>query len=144
MPPVYQSVVFLPEEAQFVQATMFAWSQNQAVGGETDNGAVVPVTRGEIATANSILAKVRSQIGDPSKTPISFTEGEAQLMQYLYNKYLQGHGKPQGDLDWTFWIRFDTNSQQLIENVLRKVGSNIAISPGQIFPNAGPNPFTDL
>lgn len=144
MAPAYLSVVFISEEAQFVQSTMFSWSQNQAVGGETDNGAVVPVTRAEIATANSILAKVRGQITDPSKAPISFTKEEAQLMQYLYNKYLQGHGKPQGDLDWTYYIRFDTNTQQLIQNVLVKIGSSISISPGQIFPSSGPNPFVDL
>lgn len=139
----YESVVFIPEEAAFVQSTMQAYSQNMAVGGETDNGAAVPITRSERTKALDILAKVRSQIGSPNPTPISFTPDEAALMQYLYNNYLQGHGKPQGDLDWTYWIRFDTTSQQLIINVMRKIGCIIPNLPSGAYP-AGFNPFVDL
>jgi hypothetical protein len=140
---IYESVVFIREEAQFVESTMQAYSQNRAVGGETDQGAAVPVTKTEIQKANDILAKVRAQVQDPNKTPISFTQDEAALMQYLYNNYLQGHGKPQGDIDWTYYIRFSDSSQQLIINVMRKVGCIIPNLPAGTFPQ-GFNPFPRL
>ena len=143
MPP-YESVIFLPAEANFVQSTMFAFSQNQAVGSESDQGSVGPVSKPEIVLALSILSKVRIQISQVVKVAIVFTEQAAQLMVYLYNKYLQCHGKPQGDLDWTYYIRFDTNTQALIQNTMVKLGSLPTIAPGQIFPASGPNPFPYL
>lgn len=140
---IYESVVFLPVEAQFVESTMQAYSQNMAVGGETDQGAAVPVTKLERTKALSILSKVRSQIMDAAKAPISFAPDEAALMQYLYNNYLQGHGKPQGDLDWTYWVRFDSQSTQLIINVMRKIGCIIPNLPSGTYPQ-GFNPFPQL
>src|SRR5277367_5462658 len=97
----FEHVIFLREEAQFVQNTIYFVSVNRAVGDETDQGAVVPFTAVELAMANSILAKVRGQIGQPEgkKVPIVFTDKEAQMMVGLYIRYVQGHGKPQGDLD---------------------------------------------
>src|SRR5271157_1073381 len=103
----YESVTFLSQEAQFVANTMFAWSQNRAVGSETDQGAVVPITKSERQKALDIVAKVNAQIKNASSGPIAFTQPEAQMMTYLYIKYIQTHGKPQGDLDWTYYIRFD-------------------------------------
>lgn len=142
MAPAFESVIFRREEAQFVQNTMYYVSQNRAVGDETDQGAVVPFSKPELALANSILAKVRGQIGQAEpKTPISFTEAEAKLMCYLYINYVQGHGKPQGDLDWNYFIRFDTNTQALVQNVIHKLGSNVNFVTGQIYPAGGSNPF---
>ena len=140
---IYDSVVFLPQEASFVESTMQAYSQNRAVGGETDQGAAVPVTRTEIAKANSILAKVRGQIQDPNVAPIAFTQDEAQLMQYLYNNYIQGHGKPQGDMDWTYYVRLRDGSTQLVINVLRKIGAITPNLPTTTYPQ-GYNPFVRL
>ena len=142
--PRYESVIFLKEEAQFVQSTMQAYSQNLAVGGETDQGAAVPVTKYEQGLANSILSKVRPQISNPRSGPISFTEPEAKLMVYLYINYVQGHGKPQGDLDWTYYIRFDTNTQALVQNVIYKLGSTANFVTGSIYPAGGADPFTRL
>jgi|SRR5665213_1515743 len=141
--PAYDAVVFIPEEAQFVESTMRAYSQNQAAGGETDNGATVPITLGEKQKALDIISKVRTQIMDANKSPIVFTPEEAALMQYLYNNYLQGHGKPQGDLDWTYWIRFDDSSRQLIINIMRKIGCNMGAYPTSVYPT-GFNPFPRL
>lgn len=143
MPPIYESVIFLPAEAQFVESTMRAYSQNRAVGGETDQGAAVPVTKSEVHKALDILRKVREQMKSNFQTPISFTSEEAALMQYLYNNYLQGHGKPQGDIDWTYYIRFDDTSRQLIINVMRKVGCIISNLPPGTYPQ-GFNPFPRL
>jgi hypothetical protein len=139
----YDAVIFTSQEAQFVESTMRAYSQNQAVGGETDNGAAVPITKGEVQKALDILSKVRVQIVDPNRAPISFTSDEASLMQYLYNNYLQGHGKPQGDLDWTYYIRFDDISTQLIISVMRKVGCMVPDLPTSTYP-LGRNSFPKL
>jgi hypothetical protein len=143
MPPIYESVTLLPAEAQFIESTIRAFSQNRAVGGETDQGAVVDITKTEIQKSLDILAKVRAHIQSQFQVPISFTQDEARLMQYLYNNYLQGHGKPQGDLDWTYYIRFDDNAQQLIINVMRKVGCNVSNLPPSTYPQ-GYNPFPRL
>lgn len=133
--PAYESVTFLPAEAQFVESTMRAYSQNQAVGGETDNGAAVPITGIEKQIALDILSKVRIQIMDQEHAPLSFTSAEASLMQYLYNNYLQGHGKPQGDLDWNYYTRFDSIATQLIINVMRKIGCIVPNLPTGKYPN---------
>lgn len=142
MIPAYESVLFIPAELQFVESTMRAYSQNQAVGGTTDNGAAVSVNRSEIQTALDILSKVRAQITEPT-VAIKFTQPEAQLMQYLYNNYLQGHGKPQGDLDWTYYIRFSDSSAQLIINVMKKIGCNVSNLPASTYPQ-GYNPWVRL
>jgi hypothetical protein len=134
---IYESVIFTLTEAQFVESTMLAYSQNQAVGGTTDNGAAVPITQIEKQKGLDILSKVRVQIMDPSRSPITFTSDEAALMQYLYNNYLQGHGKPQGDLDWGYYIRFDTMATQLIINVMRKIGCIIPDLPSGVYPKTG-------
>lgn len=143
MPPAYEAVIFIPAEAQFVESTMRAFSQNRAVGSETDQGAVVPITQVELDSALCILNKVRAQVQGEFKTPIVFTQAEAQLMQYLYNRYLQGHGKPQGDIDWTYYTRFDDSAQQLIINVMRKVGCIVPNLPAGTYPQ-GYNPFPRL
>lgn len=143
MAPAFESVVFIQAEAEFVQSTMFSYSQNQALGGQSDSGSAVPVTRGEITTALSILSKVRKQLQDPNKNPISFTESEAQLMTYLYIKYIAMHGKPQGDLDWTYWVRLDDSSRQIVINVIRKLGGNVSNLPATTYPQ-GFNPFPRL
>lgn len=134
MPP-YESVIFLPAEAQFVESTMRAYSQNQAVGGETDHGAAVPITGIEKQIALDILSKVRIQIMGSGSNPISFTATEASLMQYLYNNYLQCHGKPQGDLDWNYYTRFDGAATQLLINVMRKIGCILPNLPTGRNPN---------
>jgi hypothetical protein len=139
----YESVTFLPAEAQFVANTMFAWSQNQAVGSESDQGAVVPITKSERQKALDIVAKVNKQISNASSGPISFTQPEAYMMTYLYIKYIQTHGKPQGDLDWTYYIRFDDTSNQLIVNIIRKLGGNVSNLPATTYPQ-GFNPFPRL
>jgi hypothetical protein len=136
----YESVTFLPQEAQFVANTMFAWSQNRAVGSETDQGAVVPITKSERQKALDIVKKVNTQIQNANSGPISFTQAEAQMMIYLYTKYLQGHGRPQGDLYPTYWITFDTSAQALIINVLGKLGCNTGIYPSNRWPFGGAKP----
>ena len=138
--PAYESVTFLPAEAQFVLTTMISISQNQAVGGESDQGAVVPFPRSERQKALDIIAKVQPQATNPNSGPISFTQDEAKLMSYFYIQYIQTHGKPQGDLDWTYYIRFDQTTTQLIVNIIRKLGGNIANFPTQTYPQ-GYNPF---
>ena len=80
---------------------------------------------------------------DPNKAPFALTQPEAKLMQYLYNNYLQGHGKPQGDIDWTYYIRFDGAAQQLIINVMRKIGCIVPNLPPGTYPQ-GFNPFPRL
>lgn len=138
--PAYDSVVFIPAEAQFVQSTMFAFSQNQALDNNTDAGSSSPVTTTERAKALSIVNKVRAQLtrSGSIQTPITFTEGEAKLMQYLYTNYLQCHGKPQGDLDWNYWVRLDTNSTQLLINVMRKIGCIVPNLPTGRYPAGFP------
>lgn len=140
--PAYESVVFIPKEAQFVEKTMSEYSQNQALGHTSDAGSTVPVNTLERAISFSILQKVRSQLTNSAKPPISFTEQEAKLMQYLYTNYLTSHGKPQGDLDWTYWVRLSTNSQALVVNVLRKVGAILPNYPSYTYPQ-GFNPYTE-
>ena len=142
MAAIYESVLFLHAEAQFVQNTMFAYSQNQAVANNTDAGGATPITQIERDKALSIVAKVRKQISSPT-IPISFTEAEAQLMQRLYIQYIQVHGKPQGDLDWTYWIHFDDSARQLVVNVIRKVGGIMPTFPASTYPQ-GFNPFPRL
>jgi len=139
----FESVVFIPEEAQFVQNTMFAFSQNQAVGNTSDAGSVAPITKSERDKALSILAKVRSQVADPAKNPIVFTQDEALLMQYLYLKLIQTHGKPQGDLDWTYYIRFNDITMQLVVNVINKIGGRLDNFPSDTYPVSF-NPFPRL
>jgi hypothetical protein len=139
----YESVVFIPAEAQFVQNTMFQFSQNQAVANNTDAGGATPITQAERLKALDIVGKVRKQITDPTHAPIAFTEAEAQLMQRLYVQYIQVHGKPQGDLDWTYWVHFDDSSRQLVINVIRKVGGLMPNLPASSYPQ-GYNPFVRL
>jgi len=141
--PAYDSVVFIPAEAQFVQNTMFAFSQNQAVANNTDAGSATPITKNERLKALDIVSKVRKQLTDPAHLPIAFTEAEAQLMQRLYVQYIQVHGKPQGDLDWTYWIHFDDNARQLVINVIRKIGGIMPNMPTSTYPQ-GFNPFVRL
>jgi len=138
--PAYDAVVFTKPEAQFVESTMQAYSQNQAAGGETDNGAAVPITGLERQKALNILSKVHCQVMDESQLPISFTSEEAALMSYLYINYLQGHGKAQGDLSPTYWITFDVSAQALIISVLKKIGCNVNIMPSNRYPFSGPKP----
>lgn len=140
---IYDSVTFTPAEAQFVQNTMFAYSQNQAIANNTDAGSSTPITKVEREKALSIVGKVRGQITQAIPTPIAFTEAEAALMQYLYNNYIQVHGKPQGDLDWTYYIRLDDNSRQLVINVMRKIGCIVPDLPTSTYPQ-GYNPFPRL
>ena len=143
MAPAYENVVFIKAEGEFVQSTMFSYSQNQALGGQSDSGSAVPVTRAEITKALSILSKVRKQLQDPAKASICFTEAEAKLMMYLYINYIAMHGKPQGDLDWTYWVRLDDSSRQIVINVIRKLGGVVPNLPATTYPQ-GFNPFPRL
>lgn len=140
MPPVYEAVTFIPPEAQFIANVMQAYSQNRALGSESDAGSVGPVTQVEISLALSIVSKVNNQIMQKDKRPISFTSEESYLMQRLFTTYIQTHGKPQGDIDWTYYIRLDSTSTQLVVNILRKLGSNIQNLPSLTYPQSY-NPF---
>lgn len=116
------SITFIPAEANFVQSSMQVYFQNRSAM-ITDVGRDL---------AGTILVKVRASMQDG--IPINFEQPEVKLMQYLFTNLLQGHGKPNADLDWTYWVHFDPNTRQLITNVLNKLGETLAGVEGNQVP----------
>lgn len=127
------NVIFVPDEARFVQVTMQAFSQNQPLSNETDSGGQPGISPTERVLVLSILSKVRIQMSYPTQ-PISFTEAEAGLAQRMYFHYLETHGKPQGDQDFAYYIRLKDTSVQLVVNVLRKFGAKLPNYVSDTYP----------
>lgn len=108
------NVILRSEEASFIQSTIQTYNQNR--------GTTISLVEHNLC--GTILDKVRSFI--VTQIPISFEEPEVALMQYLYTKLIQMHGKPAGDLDYTYYQHYNTNTQQLVTNVLNKLGEGLA------------------
>lgn len=137
MTAVYESVIFTNKEARFVVNTIYSYSQNRAIGNPDFPGALVPFSAGDLEISTSILAKTNLFIQNSSK-PIIFTQAEAKLMQTLFFNYMQVHGKAQGDLEWTYYMKFDPSTQQLVVDTLRKIGARMPnFAPTNEYPKIG-------
>jgi hypothetical protein len=112
MPP--SPVTLISEEANFIQVMLEQWSQIE--------GTVI--SDRERSMAKSIVKKVRNHIISHLSIPINFTEDETNMLQYLFTKYVQMHGKPAGDLDWTYFVHLIPRTRELIRGILNKIGEN--------------------
>lgn len=109
------SVIFISDEANLIQSVITPYSQIEGhANADTDR-----------IIARSILLKVREQILSHFLLPINFTEQEIILLQQILTRYITTHGKPAGDIEATYWVRFDMTTRQLLANILNKVGENL-------------------
>ena len=111
------SIMFISDEANLIQSLLTPYSQ---VEGTANPDA-------DRILCRSILMKVREQILSHFTIPIILTESETNVLQQILTRYITLHGKPPGDLEATYWVRFDMTTRQLIVNILNRIGENLPL-----------------